>query len=328
MARIVITGGAGFVGSHLAGAAIEAGHEVHLIIRQASSDERLEPLKGKFSRHTLDLRSESELHSCLGQLSPDYIYHLAACPRRLQSSAFDDVRDGISDHLIGLTSLLAVAAHLPRPPKRLIRTGSLAEYGLAPAPFVETEREAPVTTYGGELAAATHLVHGLQRRLPFPVITARLALVYGETQSLDYLIPRVIMQCLKGEPVKVEHPQDRRDLLYVRDVAAPLLQLMTAAIDGSLVNIASGVAPTMRTVCELIVRLTRSDPGLVHYGECTDSSGISELRGDTALARKTLSWSAQTGLEEGLHRTIGFYRGLEIVLRGGRDAEVPAMERA
>ncbi len=309
MARIVITGGAGFVGSHLARAAIEAGHDVHLIIRQASSDERLVPLEGRFSRHTLDLRSEWELHNCLGQLSPDYIYHLAACPRRLQSSAFDDVRDGISDHLIGLTSLLAVAAHLPRPPKKLIRTGSLAEYGEAPAPYLETEREAPVNAYGAELTAATHLVRALQRRLPFPVITARLALIYGDQQSTDYLVPRLITRCLKGETTMVAHPEDRRDLLHVDDVVVPLMQLMNAQTPGgTLVNIATGYAPTMRSVAEMIVRLTGCNPDLITFGGSEQTSGIVDFRADTRMAKKLLSWSATIGLDEGMERTVASYR--------------------
>jgi nucleoside-diphosphate-sugar epimerase len=329
MARIVITGGAGFVGSHLAEAAIEAGHDVHLIIRQSSSDHRLRKLEGRFSRHTLDLRSERELHDCLGQLAPEYIYHLAACPRRLQSATFADVRDGISDHLIGLTSLLAVAAHLPRPPRKLIRTGSLAEYGEAPAPYRETEREAPVNAYGAELTAATHMVRALQRRLPFPVVTARLALIYGDQQSTDYLVPRLITRCLSGETTAVTHPQDKRDLLHVDDVVEPLMRLMTAPTPGgTLVNLATGYAPTMQSVAEMIVRLTGCDPDLVTYGGADQSSGIPDFRADTRMARELLSWSARTPLEEGMKRTIASYRKRLVLPERVPVHDLPMMGRA
>ena len=81
----------------------------------------------------------------------------------------------------------------------MIRAGSLAEYGLAPLPTREEAREEPVTVYGASLVAATHFVGALQSRLPFSVATARLALVYGPSQSIDYLVPLLITRCLAGK---------------------------------------------------------------------------------------------------------------------------------
>lgn len=170
-------------------------------------------------------------------------------------------------------------------------------------------REAPVNAYGAELTAAAHLVGALQRRLSFPVVTARLALVYGAFQSTAYLLPWLITRCLAGEPSVVRHPEDRRDLIYVDDAVDGLLCLADAQTPGgTIVNIATGFAPSMREVARLIVAETGADPSLIEYGAASGSSGIPDFRADTALARNLMSWTASTPLAEGLIRTVAWYR--------------------
>ncbi|MDK1493745.1 NAD(P)-dependent oxidoreductase [Sinorhizobium sp. 7-81] len=309
MARILITGGAGFVGSHLARACLAAGHQVHLIIRPGSDDTRIQDLRGDVIRHNFDLQSETALKHCLSDAEPECIFHLAARPRRPENPDFSDARDGMREQVQVLIGLLSAAATAPRPPKTMIRTGSLAEYGSARAPFPEETREMPVNSYGAELVAATHLVGALQRRLPFPAITARLALVYGAWQSTAYLLPSLVTQCLAGEPSIVRHPEDRRDLIYIDDAVGGLLRLAAAQLPGgTIINIGTGFAPTMRDVARLIIAETGADPTLVQYGPADGSSGIPDFRAVTALARNLLGWSASTPLAEGLVQTVAWYR--------------------
>ncbi|PDT46721.1 NAD-dependent epimerase/dehydratase family protein [Sinorhizobium fredii] len=309
MARILITGGAGFVGSHLARACLSAGHQVHLIIRPGSDDTRIENLRGRVIRHNFDLQSETALKHCLSDAEPECIFHLAARPRRPEIPDLSDAKDGMREQVQVLIGLLSAAATVPRPPKILIRTGSLAEYGSAQAPFQEETRETPVNAYGAELVAATHLVVALQRRLPFPVVTARLALVYGAFQSTAYLLPWLITRCLAGEISIVRHPEDRRDLIYIDDAVGGLLRLAAAQMPGgTIINIGTGFAPTMRDVARLIIAETGADPSLVQYGPADGSSGIPDFRAVTALARTLLGWSASTPLAEGLVQTVAWYR--------------------
>ncbi|MBP1886768.1 NAD-dependent epimerase/dehydratase family protein [Sinorhizobium mexicanum] len=309
MSRILITGGAGFIGAHLAKVCVAAGHEVHVVLRPGSDDERLRPLGDDIVRHGFDLQSEAALKHCLSEVQPDRIFHLAARPRRRESPDFADAAEGVREHLQTLVSLLGAAATTRRPPAVFIRSGSLAEYGLAPAPYHETSRETPVTTYGAELAAATHLIGGLQTRLPFPVITARLALVYGPSQATDYLMPSLIRRCLTGEPSIVRHPRDRRDLLYIDDVVDALLRLGESRLPGpTIVNIASTIAPTMREVAQMVVEQTGADPRLIEYGADDQSSGIVDLRGSADKAHELIGWRAHIPLVEGVARTVAWYR--------------------
>lgn len=309
MVRTLITGGAGFIGSHLAAACLAAGHPVHVIVRPGSDDHRLQHLGGRLIRHDFDLRSEDELRRCIAEAQPERIFHLAARPRRPEDPALADVKAVVQEDLLGLVSLIAAATAARRPPMRIIRTGSLAEYGAAPAPYREDGREAPVSAYGAGLVASTHFCAALQRRLPFPITTARLALTYGPAQSTDYLLPRLIQHCLAGEPFVVHHPTDRRDLVHVNEIVAALMRLATASLpEGMVVNIASGVAPTMREVAKLVIEHTGADPTSITYGDDSASSGAPDFRGSTALAQQSLGWRARIPLSEGLPPTIAWYR--------------------
>ncbi|WP_203423945.1 NAD(P)-dependent oxidoreductase [Sinorhizobium sp. BG8] len=309
MSRVLITGGAGFIGSHLVGACLAAGDEVHVIARKETGGERLRQYGDAFVLHSFDLVSELDLKRCIAEVEPERIFHLAARPRRKPDADLGDVKDGFREQFQALLGLLAAAAQARRPPRIVIRTGSLAEYGVAPAPYLEDGREQPVNAYGAELTAAAHLVAGLQSRMPFPVVTARLALVYGAWQSTEYFLPWLIRQCLAGKPSLVRHPEDRRDLLYVDDVVEGLVRLSMAPFPvPPLINIATGIAPPMRDLARLVLKLTGADPRLITYDESGQSSGIPDFRASPELARKTLNWVASTPFEEGLVGTVDWYR--------------------
>jgi nucleoside-diphosphate-sugar epimerase len=316
MARILITGAAGFIGSHMAAACVMAGHEVHVVLRPQSDEHRLRALAGRIGPHRLDLRQAQAVRSCVAAVQPEFIYHLASRPRRAEQADFGDAHAYLEEDLASLINLLAAAAETRRPPRRLVRGGSLAEYGAAPSPYREDRREAPLGVYGAGLVAGTHLCAALQPRLPFPVVTARLALTYGPAQSTDYLLPLLIRRCLEDEETFVRHPLDRRDLIHVDDVIDALLRLGTAPLPAGnlVVNVASGVAPSMRSVAELVLAATGAEPALIRFGSNQASSGAADLRGSTARAKQLLGWRPRIPLAVGIQRTVDWYRDQRIRL--------------
>lgn len=309
-ARILITGGAGFIGSDLAARHVEMGDEVHLLARPTTSLSRIDRIRDRVSVHPIGLRDEAALARCFAEARPDYVYHLAVNTRRPAEPRLRDAFESIDQDLLHFLRLLRAASEAPVRPQSLIQAGTLAVYGPIEAPYTEDQRERPLTSYAAAKIAGMHYLQMLQPRLGFRTAIARLALVFGPDQSRSFLIPELIGNCLEGKPSIVRRPEDRRDLLHIDDAVDGLLHLSRHAPDGTtLVNIASGIAPTMREVAAHIVHATGADPSLIRYGGGEGEPGIRDLRASTELAQRLVGWSAHQHWTDGVDRTVAALRG-------------------
>ncbi|MCJ8159304.1 NAD(P)-dependent oxidoreductase [Sphingomonas sp. LaA6.9] len=303
--RTLITGAAGFIGSHLVRRLHERGDELHLLVRPETSLHRLGDTIDSLHVHKLHLSDEAALTACLVDAAPHQVYHLAAETRLTAQVDFPAVDLTIREDLPNLIALLAALSKLREPPSAFVRAGSIAEYGTATVPYREDHKEDPSTPYGAGLAAGTMYLRVLESILPFPTITARLALVYGAGQSETFMIPALIRACLESRPFHVARPSDRRDLIHVDDAVDALLLLAERRLPWcNAINIATGTAPSMREVAEQILDITGADPALVSFGDGTPELGASVLLASPDRASTLLNWSAAATLREGLERTI------------------------
>lgn len=308
-ARVLITGGAGFIGAHLAAACQARGDEVHIAVHSRTSLDRIDALGDRITVHADVLGDRSAMARCFDEVAPDEVFHLATGTRRVPEPGLADAFASIDEDLRGLLTLLSAAAGARRPPRVIVRAGSLAEYGATRAPYVESQREAPTTSYASALLAGTQYARMLQPRLPFPVITARLALVYGAGQSTAFLVAELLSSCLSGGGVTIRRPDDRRDLLYVDDAVAGLLRLASGSIrGGGTVNLATGIALTMRQVATTIVNLVGCDPQLIAFGTGPATGGMPDFRGSPYLARSRYGWAARVPFADGVSRTLKLMR--------------------
>lgn len=312
--RVLITGGAGFIGSHLVRRLMDRGDEIHVIIRPSTPLHRLRNVLGTIGVHTVSLSDEKSLARCLRQVNPEHVYHLAVetriTSRRDVASAVTSVRGD----LLNLMTLLAALAKLPRPPEMFVRAGSIAEYGTAPVPWHEDQKEEPATPYAASLAAGTMYLRALESELPFPAHTARLALVFGPGQAETFLIPALIRACQEAAEFSVRQPSDRRDLIYVEDVIEALILLAGSRLTGcQVINISTGAAPTMREVAEEIIDIVGADASIVRF-DYPSSQANSVLLASAERGHSILGWSAQTSLRAGLQHTIETVRRPEAVL--------------
>ncbi|MBO0663022.1 NAD(P)-dependent oxidoreductase [Jiella sp. MQZ9-1] len=305
---VFITGAAGFIGSHLARACLAAGHDVHLLTRPGSDLSRLADLRANVTLHCSDLNNQGLLRRILAAVQPEIIFHLAANPRRPRQDNLADLSASLKADIAGFVSLLRAAETLATPPRRMIRAGSLAEYGAATPPYREEMREAPLTVYGASLLAGTHFAEAVQPRLAFPVDTARLALVYGPRQSTDYFLPLLISRCLRGEETIVRRPHDRRNLVHIDDAVCALLAMAARDGPGAIVNIVGPSAPTMTDVAELVREMTGADGWQIVYEDGHGQNGTTNLDGSGARADQLFGWRAQIALPDGLAQTIRLFR--------------------
>lgn len=301
----LVTGAAGFIGSHLVRRLVAQGADVHALVRPGSAVGRLFDCRDAIKIHYADLRDDVSFKSAVNAAQPELVFHLASPSRGFNTAEIDVARRSVDDFVKPLFNLVEALGELPVPPTALIRAGTIAEYGTVPLPYRERQRERPRSAYGAAMLAGTHFLQMLEPAMPFSIVTARLALTYGPGQSSSFLVPAMVDACLAGRPLRIERPDDRRDLIHVDDVVAAFIALAeTRNVKSGVINVATGTAPSMREVAAEVISATRCDPKLVEQGRQLPGSDVEELRCDPSLAREMYSWGPRIGLRQGISQLI------------------------
>lgn len=305
MKTYLIVGGAGFIGSHLARALVRKGKQVHVLVRKSTDCHRLYDIEDEIVIHHADVDDLSTLHDVFATARPDVVFHLASSTKKSTNTAmFENARRALSD-VDGLLNVLAAAEHATRPPALFIRAGTLAEYGRGSHPYVEHQREKPVTAHAVGMIAATHLSDVLQAETSFPIITARLAIVYGPDQSRQFLVPQLVENCLTGETTRVRYPDEERDLIHIDDVTQALALLSEKPpVSNRTINVATGHATTMRDVAEIVKRHAKSADETIAFGAGTSPNGVRVGSGSPDLMQELYGWRAKVSLDEGLRQLV------------------------
>jgi nucleoside-diphosphate-sugar epimerase len=302
MKSALVTGGAGFIGSHLVRRLASEGVRVHVVVRPQSDLSRLSPVSGNIEVH--QAAADNDIALVFSRAAPDVVFHLASQTRAAGSSPVDDAIGRVSGDLGFLLSVVKAAAEASAPPKTFIRAASLAEYGAAPPPYREQDRLQPLTPYGASMAACSEALSALANSLPFRVAQGRLALVYGPGQSSAFLVAQMIENLTAGRPVEIRNPEARRDLIHVDDAVDGLIVLAQRAEAKGLINICTGTGVSMRDAAAAVVKATGAPPHLVRFGAAPVADGAQDLWGSPDLAKKILGWRAATNFQEGVARTI------------------------
>lgn len=300
---ILILGGAGFIGSHLAARHLANGDDVHVAVRPGWDGNFAWPVDGAVA-HRVDLGSADAVEDCLASARPTLVYHLASRTAHGPNGLRDPFSTCWFDDPANLVRLLDAARRVRPALRSFVRIGSLAEYGDGPVPALEGQRETPRSPYGLAQATATRFAELLGPSLPFPVLTARLGLTYGPGQSREFLVASLIRCCLERRPYLVADPLARRDIIYVDDVVAGLMKLAVSDLPGGgIVNICSGEAPTNRSIAQTVCEMTDTPADRITYGSARRSTPSSIVWGAAERARTLLRWSARTGLAAGIRLT-------------------------
>jgi UDP-glucose 4-epimerase len=327
--RAFVTGASGFIGSHLTARLLAEGAEVHVLLRPGTAAERIAPLRPMLRVHEGDVTYQPSVSAAIATAQPDLVFHLAADTgvRRL-SEGWSGVERSVKVNLCGTLTVLRATLESASPGRRFVRAGGLEEYGDGPTPYVETQRERPISPYSASQVAATHYCEMLQRGTDVPIVTLRPALVYGPGQSSDFLIPSLIASCLRGEDFEMTAGTQCRDLLYVDDLTdAFVLAAMQPGLAGGIVNVGHGTEYAMRDVAREIVRLAGGTSRLRLGAKPERAGDLPHLVTTTARAAESLGWRAKVPLAEGLRRTIDWYRARLIATSppGAADTSTPTV---
>jgi UDP-glucose 4-epimerase len=292
--KILITGASGFLGTHLCRRLCQKGWEVHAVSRSQHSTSNGGPRWWQG-----DLADTSTARGLLLTIKPDIIFHLAS--HVFGSRDLSLVMPTFRSNLMTTVNLLTAASEIGC--QRIVLTGSLEE------PEPGDPQAIPSSPYAVAKWASNAYARMFNALYQLPVVILRVFMVYGpEQQDLQKLIPYVTLSLLRGESPKLASGQRKIDWVYVEDVVqAFLLAGQAAGIEGSIIDIGSGELVSIRSVVDYLVRLINPqiEPS---FGALADRP-LEQVRvADRERTLAVLGWQRMTSLENGLKRTVDWYR--------------------
>lgn len=304
--KVLVTGGSGFVGSHLVKKLLNDGHEVAITTKYDSVYEniRLFNIWNSIKVIECDLRYSNTIKK-INDFNPRVVFHLAAYND--VKGSFDNYGDSLETNLAGTANLLENLKKYDQ----FIYISSSEVYGHQETNslFVETMRPFPISPYSigkyaGELYAQMHM-----RQLKKPIKILRPFNIFGESQSTKAVIPELIKKFLNNQTVKITKGKQTREFNYVANTVDLLISAAKEkSFFNQIVNISDGQEISIKNLAKDIKRLSQSNAELIVGGLPERKTEIHRMKASIKKMKEKISTKKLVSFEEGLKHTINWYR--------------------
>ena len=304
--RVLVTGAAGFIGSHLVRRLLRDGAEVFAMTSAVSSvpPVRLTDVLDDVRIVEANLTDRSALEHLARTVRPEFVAHLGAYTH--VGKSFVRVDENVSANVAGTVNLLQA---LQGEYERFVNTGTSEIYGDVPVPFAEDCAVNPVSPYSVSKYAAERLRACSTAANDWPIVCLRPFNAFGPWQTADRVIPEIIVTALKGRPLEMTGGTQTREFNFVEDLVDGFVAaLVTPEAEGSVINLGCGEEISMRALATRILGLM-GDPIEPKFGALAERpTEIARMYCDNERARIILGWSPAHTLDTGLDLTISWYR--------------------
>lgn len=304
--RVLITGGCGFIGSHLAETLLNSTSEIDIVLFdnmfRAGPENLPDAVRDHESTEIVrgDVRNPGVLREAMTDC--DYVYHLAAvCLNR----SLEFPGESLSVNLTGANNVFQLAAELDV--EKVMFASSASVYGNQDIPMRETDRPDPQSPYGTAKLSGEHLLEYYKQQEDLNYTAFRFFNVYGPRQSTDAYYTSVInvfvKRLLNGQSPEIHGTGEQKmDFIHVRDIARGLRLGMKSDFDG-VVNLGSGSMTSIAELAETLIDIANvnEDPKYIPRDVI-----VSERKAATERAREELGFEAQIGIREGLEEVLNW----------------------
>lgn len=305
--KILVTGGSGFIGSHLIPKLAELEHDVYSLERFVT---------GRYvlgARHKVktvfgNLRDYFAVRKIIREVQPDVVIHLASISP--VSYSYDHPIEVLETNCLGTIYLAESCLREVPHFKHFLFAGTSEEYGNQEnTPIKENAELRPNSPYAVSKVAADKYLLYMCNAYGFPVTILRNFNTYGRKKNTHFVVERTIVQMIRGKTIKLGDPTPIRDFVYVDDhVNGYLACLNNEKSISEVINFCTGRGVSIDQLVELIKEITGCEGEVIWNAIPKRPLDIAVLIGDHSKAKKLLGWEPKFTLEEGLKRTVDFWR--------------------
>jgi nucleoside-diphosphate-sugar epimerase len=302
--RVLVTGGAGFVGANLVRRLIADGHDVHLVLTPGRTYWRLGDTAERHVPHHLDLADTPAVVSLLAELRPEWIFHLATFGAYPTQNDFDLA---LKTNVVATTGL--VQAALRQGFESLVVTGTSSEYGTKDEPPRESAGLDPLSYYAATKAAATILCRQLAASYAANLVILRLYSVYGPFEEPTRLIPSIIAESWNDRLPPLVDPDAAHDFVFVDDVVDAFIRCAerTDHVPGAIYNVGTGIQTSLREVVDVArdVLKVAVEPD---WGSLPSRPWDTAIwQSDSSSLREQTGWRPRFSFRDGFTRTVEWF---------------------
>lgn len=300
MKNILVIGGTGFIGYHVAKEAKRRGYRV-------TSISLSKPIQARYLKDVKYLRVDiSNFKILKKKLSKDFDYIVNASGYGKHPKIGIKGDKLFETHFYGLLNLLQVLSL--KKIKKFIQIGSSAEYGKNKAPFKEQMRCFPKTPYSIAKLTSTNVLKYLYQKEKFPVTILRLFQVYGPNQDENRILPYLIKNCKKNKSFATTSGKQFCDFCYIDDVIAIIFKsLLSSKNNGEIINVGSGKPIQIKKIILTVKKFIGKGKPIIGALKYREEMSIKNYP-SISKAKKFLSWAPKTNFQEGLFKTIKSYK--------------------
>lgn len=302
--KVLVTGAYGFIGSHLVKRLLDEGAQVSVLVRDYSNHWRLKEKLHEVCVYKGDVADSLRVSHIVHTIKPDFIFHLAAYGVDRKDK---QIHQAIKTNIIGTVNIVESA--IGTGCEKVINLGSSSEYGYSDQKMSENMRPNPLDVYGSTKAAATILAHQIAKEGNLNIVTIRPFNIFGEKEVPHKLFSYVILQLLKDKEVKLSNGEQYRDYLYIENyIDGFILAAKNKNVKNDIFNMGSGQALPIKFYVQKLFQLIDLEKiplfGTIPYIEHERMLADPDIQ----KIKNTLKWKQRISLEEGMERTINWYK--------------------
>jgi UDP-glucose 4-epimerase len=299
--NVLITGGCGFLGSHLAERLCEKNNVRILDNLSGGSIDNIKGFREKVQLIRVEITDPGEMMEHFKGI--DIAYHLAADVNVQRS--IEEPAHTMTVNVVGTNAVLEAASKAGV--KRVIFTSSASVYGDGEIPVKEEQKTRPISVYGLTKESGEEICRMYNSVFRFPVVVLRLMNMYGPRQKADSPYSGVISLFARkikdGEPVTIYGDGEQtRDFLYVTDAVEALILAAEKDVAGKTINIGTGKETSLNRLVDLLGKITGKSPQVIHAP--LRKGDIVRSYADISLARELLGFSPSVSIEDGLRQLV------------------------